>query len=116
MTVSASGPAHLPQERAFEVADMRGGRVILRTICPRAGSYVVHVAVDGIPIAASPLALHVFPGPCVTGRATLRGDALAGVLAGHVSRLTVQTEDKYGNNCHGSIQGCVTRLVRIESG
>jgi hypothetical protein len=101
VTVSASGPAHLPQERAFEVADMRGGRVILRTICPRAGSYVVHVAVDGIPIAASPLALHVFPGPCVTGRATLRGDALAGVLAGHVSRLTVQTEDKYGNNCHG---------------
>ena len=28
VTVSASGPAHMPQERAFEVADMRGGRVI----------------------------------------------------------------------------------------
>ena len=101
VTVSASGPAHLPQERAFEIADMRGGRVILRSICPRAGSYVVHVAIDGIPIASSPLALHVFPGPCVTGRATLRGDALSGILAAHVTRLTVQTEDKYGNNCHG---------------
>ena len=22
-------------------------------------------------------------------------------MAGHVTRLTVQTEDKYGNNCHG---------------
>ena len=37
----------------------------------------------------------------MTGRATLRGDALAGVLAVRVTRLTVQTEDKYANNCHG---------------
>ena len=60
VTVVAYGPAHLPAERPFEVADVRSGRMALRAIFPRSGSYTVSVTVDGIPIASSPLILHVF--------------------------------------------------------
>ena len=100
VVVSAYGPAHMPAERNFEVADIRSGRMALRAIFPRAGSYTVSVAVDGIPIATSPLILHVFPGSCETSRAVLRGDALNGIIASKLTKLLVQTEDKYGNNCH----------------
>ena len=100
VVVSAYGPAHMPAERNFEVADIRSGRMALRAIFPRAGSYTVSVTVDGIPIATSPLVLHVFPGSCETSRAVLRGDALNGIVASKITKLLVQTEDKYGNNCH----------------
>jgi len=100
VVVSAYGPAHMPADRAFEVADIRSGRMALRAIFPRAGSYTVSVTVDGIPIATSPLILHVFPGSCETSRAVIRGDALTGVTASKMTKLLVQTEDKYGNNCH----------------
>lgn len=96
----AFGPAHMPAERHFEVSDVRSGRMTLRAIFPRSGSYTVSVTVDGIPIASSPLILHVFPGSCETSRAVLRGDALNGIIASKVTSLLVQTEDKYGNNCH----------------
>jgi hypothetical protein len=36
----------------------------------------VAVCVDDIPCACSPLVLHVYPGPCETSRAAIRGDAL----------------------------------------
>ena len=100
VTVVAYGPAHLPAERPFEVADVRSGRMALRAIFPRSGSYTVSVTVDGIPIASSPLILHVFPGACETSRAVLRGDALNGIVASKITSLLVQTEDKYGNHCH----------------
>jgi filamin len=64
-------------------------------------SNVCQAPVDGIPCACSPLVLHVFPGPCETSRAAVRGDALAGVLRGAPAHVLVQTEDKFGNNCHG---------------
>ena len=96
----AHGPAHGPADRAFDVVDVRGGRAGLRGILPRAGSYTVAVSVDDIPCACSPLVLHVYPGPCETSRAVVKGDALAGVLRGAPARLLVQTEDKFGNNCH----------------
>ena len=99
-TVVAHGPAQGPADRAFDVVDVRGGRAGLRGILPRAGSYTVAVSVDDIPCACSPLVLHVYPGPCETSRAVVKGDALAGVLRGAPSRLLVQTEDKFGNNCH----------------
>ena len=98
--VVAHGPAHGPADRAFDVVDVRGGRAGLRGILPRAGSYTVAVSVDDIPCACSPLVLHVYPGPCETSRAVVKGDALAGVLRGAPARLLVQTEDKFGNNCH----------------
>ena len=43
----------------------------------------------------------MYPGPCETSRATIRGDALSGVLRGAPATVVVQTEDKFGNNCHG---------------
>ena len=46
-TVVAHGPAHSPADRAFDVVDARGGRIALRGLLPRAGSYTVAVAVDG---------------------------------------------------------------------
>ena len=64
-----------------------------------AGSYTVAVSVDDIPCACSPLVLHVYPA-LRDVRAVVKGDALAGVLRGAPSRLLVQTEDKFGNNCH----------------
>ena len=70
-------------------------------MCIRDRSYTVSVSVDDIPCACSPLALHVFPGPCETSRASIRGDALSGVLRGAPAHVLVQTEDKFGNNCHG---------------
>ena len=100
-TVVAHGPAHNPADRAFDVVDVRGGRAGLRGVLPRAGSYTVAVSVDDIPCACSPLVLHVYPGPCETSRASIRGDALSGVLRGAPSLVLVQTEDKFGNNCHG---------------
>ena len=54
---------YLPNDRL--VADVRSGRMALRAIFPRSGSYTVPT-VDGIPIASSPLILHVFPGACET--------------------------------------------------
>ena len=99
--VVAHGPAHNPADRAFDVVDVRGGRAGLRGVLPRAGSYTVAVSVDDIPCACSPLVLHVYPGPCETSRASIRGDALSGVLRGAPSLVLVQTEDKFGNNCHG---------------
>ena len=99
-TVVAHGPGHKPSDRAFDVVDVRGGRAGLRGILPRAGSYTVAVSVDDIPCACSPLVLHVYPGPCETSRAMVKGDALSGVLRGAPARLLVQTEDKFGNNCH----------------
>ena len=74
---------------------------LLRGLLPRAGSYTVAVSVDDIPCACSPLVLHVYPGPCETSRASIRGDALSGVLRGAPAHVLVQTEDKFGNNCHG---------------
>ena len=100
VAVTAFGPAHMPADRHFEIAESRSGRVALRAIFPRSGSYTVSVTVDGIPIAVSPLVLHVFPGSCETSRAVLRGDALNGIVASKITHLLVQTEDKYGNNCH----------------
>ena len=100
VAVVAFGPAHLPADRPFEVADVRSGRMALRAIFPRSGSYTIAVTVDGIPIATSPLILHVFPGACETSRAVLRGDALNGIVASKITSLLVQTEDKYGNHCH----------------
>jgi len=100
VAVIAFGPAHLPADRPFEVADVRSGRMALRAIFPRSGSYTIAVTVDGIPIATSPLILHVFPGACETSRAVLRGDALNGIVASKITSLLVQTEDKYGNHCH----------------
>ena len=99
--VVAHGPGHDPVDRAFDVVEVRGGRAGLRGLLPRAGSYTVSVSVDDIPCACSPLALHVFPGPCETSRASIRGDALSGVLRGAPAHVLVQTEDKFGNNCHG---------------
>ena len=100
-TVVAHGPADDPADRSFDVVDVRGGRAGLRGVLPRAGSYTVAVCVDDIPCACSPLVLHVYPGPCETSRATIRGDALSGVLRGAPATVVVQTEDKFGNNCHG---------------
>ena len=100
-TVVAHGPADDPVDRSFDVVDVRGGRAGLRGVLPRAGSYTVAVCVDDIPCACSPLVLHVYPGPCETSRATIRGDALSGVLRGAPATVVVQTEDKFGNNCHG---------------
>ena len=101
VTVVAHGPAHAPADRAFDVVDVRGGRAALRGLLPRAGSYTLAVSVDDIPAGCSPLVLHVHPGLCETSRATIRGDALSGVLRGAPAHVTVQTEDKFGNNCHG---------------
>ena len=100
-SVVAHGPANEPADRAFDVVDVRGGRAGLRGVLPRAGSYTVAVCVDDIPCACSPLVLHVYPGPCETSRAAIRGDALSGVLRGAPATVIVQTEDKFGNNCHG---------------
>lgn len=100
VSVSAYGPAHMPADRPFEISDVRTGRIALKAIFPRSGSYTVAVTVDGIPIATSPLILHVFPGTCETSRAILRGDALNGIVASKITSLLVQTEDKYGNHCH----------------
>ena len=87
-------------EFTFDAIDVGGGRAELRGVVPRAGSYLVAVAVDDLEIASSPIALVVYPGQCETSRASIRGDALAGVFRDAPAHVTVQTEDKFGNPCH----------------
>ena len=101
VTVSASGPAHMPQERAFEVADMRWRSCHFANDLPkswklrrpRCHRWYSHCCIAlGI--------TRKFPGPCDrTSDVARRRFSWASWRSS--ARLTVQTEDKYGNNCHG---------------
>ena len=87
------------QKLATSVDDGGDGTYTIRWKSNVAGTYTMHVSIDGAEVGGSPVPVTMFPSKPQVGNFRVIGEGLSKAVAGRDAAFRIQSQDDFGNLC-----------------